>query len=105
MFAIGDKEWPGLSKLMEEAGEVIQVGGKLMGSRGEVKHWSGDLREKFVEELGDLYAAILFFAEKNLTDIEAEELCDRMMNKYTKFVEWHDKEDPLPEKAVNEEQS
>jgi NTP pyrophosphatase (non-canonical NTP hydrolase) len=61
MFAIGDNEWAGLSKLIEEAGEVIQVGGKLMGSRGDTNHWSGDLREKLVEELGDLLGCFILF--------------------------------------------
>ena len=41
MFAIGDKKWPGISKLVEEAGEVTQVAGKLMGSGGDILHWDG----------------------------------------------------------------
>lgn len=32
MFAIGDKEWPGISKLIEEAGEVLQICGKAHGN-------------------------------------------------------------------------
>lgn len=30
-FSIGGTLWPGLSKLIEECGEVLQVGGKLIG--------------------------------------------------------------------------
>jgi NTP pyrophosphatase (non-canonical NTP hydrolase) len=97
MFAIGDTEWAGLSKLIEEAGEVIQVGGKLMGSRGETNHWSGNLREKFIEELGDLLAAIAFFGEQNLTEDEREEVLARMEKKMERFAKWHFDKDPLPE--------
>lgn len=39
MFAIGSPVWPGLSKLAEEAGETLQVVGKLMGTGGESAHW------------------------------------------------------------------
>jgi hypothetical protein len=52
MFAIGDKEWPGISKLVEEAGEVGQVCGKLIGSGGETAHFDGsNLRARLSEEL------------------------------------------------------
>lgn len=30
MFSIGSKRWPGISKLIEECGEVLQIAGKLM---------------------------------------------------------------------------
>jgi NTP pyrophosphatase (non-canonical NTP hydrolase) len=89
MFAIGDEKWAGLSKLLEEAGEVIQVGGKLMGSRGDHNHWSGNLREKLVEELGDLYAALDFFSEHNLTDRELNMVHEQFIRKQTLFKKWH----------------
>lgn len=92
MFAIGDKEWAGLSKMLEEAGEVIQVGGKLIGSRGATDHWSGDLREKLVEELADLFAAMMFFGEKNLSDAEADAIMDRAEKKIELFMKWHDED-------------
>lgn len=45
-FAIGAQEWPGISKLIEEAGEVQQVCGKLLATYGETKHWDkSDLKE------------------------------------------------------------
>lgn len=61
LFAIGAERWAGASKLTEECGEVIQVIGKLMGTYGDTDHWSGDLREMLVDELGDLQAALTFF--------------------------------------------
>lgn len=88
MFAIGDDEWAGLSKLMEEAGEVLQVGGKLMGSRGSTDHWSGDLRDKFIEELGDLRAAIEFFSDMNFSEDELAQISARALAKYQLFHQW-----------------
>jgi NTP pyrophosphatase (non-canonical NTP hydrolase) len=93
MFAIGDREWAGTSKLVEEMGELQQVLGKLMGSRGLRRHWSGDLREKLIEEMADLIAAIEFFGEKNMTPEELEQICDRAEQKMGVFREWHG-EDP-----------
>lgn len=66
MFAIGDAEWPGISKVMEEAGEVVQVCGKLVGTHGAVKHFDGsDLQSRLEGELGDLLAAIDFLIDHN----------------------------------------
>jgi NTP pyrophosphatase (non-canonical NTP hydrolase) len=92
MFAIGDKEWPGLSKLTEEAGEAMQVVGKLMGTSGRTQHFDGsDLRERLVEELGDLVAAIQFVAKHNGLD-----LSERVAKKTAIFEKWH----VAPSKAV-----
>lgn len=87
-FSIGSDVWPGLSKLMEEMGEVQQVGGKLMGSAGVEDHWDGaNLRTKMVEELGDLSAAIMFFTEHNGLDFEA--IAERARYKRNLFEKWH----------------
>ena len=86
-FSIGGTVWPGLSKLIEECGEVLQVGGKLMGSEGRTDHWSGDLNQMLVEELGDLRAAITFFTEANAID-SASVAC-RHRDKLIQFWEWH----------------
>lgn len=84
-FSLGSSLWPGLSKLIEEAAEVIQVGGKLMQRGGRVDHWSGDLREMLTEEIGDLKAAIRFFERHNdLGDTEA-----RAALKLDRFEQWH----------------
>lgn len=99
MFAIGDEEWAGLSKLIEETGELLQVAGKLMGSRGRTDHWSGDLRTKLVEELGDAVGAIGFFVERNLTAEEQQAVGDRTALKFERFHQWQvDDPDPRPTK-------
>jgi NTP pyrophosphatase (non-canonical NTP hydrolase) len=60
-FSIGSDIWPGLSKLIEECGEVTQVVGKIIGAHPNVDHWDGtNLRERLQEELADLSAAICF---------------------------------------------
>jgi NTP pyrophosphatase (non-canonical NTP hydrolase) len=88
MFAIGDKEWPGVSKLIEEAGEVAQVCGKLLGTRGERIHFDGsDLRARLGEELADLLAAIFFVIEEN--DLDAGAIDVRAVQKLATFNRWH----------------
>jgi len=69
-YCIGSDEWNGLSKLIEELGELQQVCGKLIGSEGNTDHWSGDLRAKFIEEIGDVYASLNFFTTRNFTSEE-----------------------------------
>lgn len=88
MFAIGSPKWPGLSKLSEEAGEVVQVIGKLMGTGGDPMHWDGsDLRQRLVEELGDLQAAITFVIA--YCDIDPAAVGLRTAQKLTVFDQWH----------------
>lgn len=93
MFAIGDKEWPGVSKLIEEMGELAQVLGKLMGSRGNTEHWSGDLRNMLFDELADVMAALDFVVNHNLSVDETNIVIDRHLQKYKLFQKWHE-EDP-----------
>ena len=55
VFAIGALVWPGISKLLEEAGEVVQVGGKLLGTDGAEGHWDGsNLRTRLEDEIAEL---------------------------------------------------
>lgn len=97
MYSIGADEWPGLSKLIEEAGEIIQVGGKILGTGGQEKHWDGtNLRERMIEELADLYAAIKFFVGTNLTQEERREWMKRADQKRELFYEWRKIGDPAP---------
>ena len=87
-YAIGSRKWPGLSKLIEEAGEVTQVAGKLLGTNGAAQHWDGsNLRERLVEEMGDMLAAVRFVANHNELDYGA--ILARETAKYELFCQWH----------------
>jgi NTP pyrophosphatase (non-canonical NTP hydrolase) len=88
MFSIGSKRWPGISKLIEECGEVTQVCGKLMGLRGELAHWDGtNLRERLQDELGDLLAAISFVI--HFCDLDDAAIQKRAYKKRALFEHWH----------------
>ena len=90
-YSIGSTLWPGLSKLIEECGEVSQVVGKLLGTGGESAHWDGsDLRLRLQEELGDLLAAIDFVMLRNGLDFSAIQA--RRSRKYELFNLWHNEQ-------------
>ena len=94
-YSIGSDHWPGLSKLIEEAGEVQQVAGKLLGSGGESAHWDGsDLRERLHEEIADLMAACFFVIEAN--GFDENKMRNRSQEKMELFQKWHGKPVPLP---------
>ena len=87
-FSLGGAVWPGLSKLVEECGEVQQVAGKLIGSRGNPDHWDGsDLRGRIAEELADLEAAIIFFVTIN--GLNSDQYVRRRDKKASLFAHWH----------------
>ncbi len=87
-FCIGSTIFPGLSKLIEECGEVCQVAGKLMATGGESKHWDGsDLRQRLMEELADLSAAIDFVICVN--GLDTVEIITRTNKKFDQFHQWH----------------
>lgn len=89
MFAIGDNRWSGVSKLIEEMGELHQVLGKLMGVRGSTVHWSGDLRQMLIEEMADVTAALMFVQMQNMTEDELLLISDRIARKLNLFKQWH----------------
>ncbi len=94
-FAIGSSKWPGLSKLVEECGEVAQVIGKIVGTGDATNHWDGtDLKKRLEEEMGDLLAALRFVGERNNLDRGEIEL--RAHEKLRTFNEWHENQVPLP---------
>lgn len=87
-FSIGSDVWPGISKLVEESGELGQVIGKLLATGGHEKHWDGsDLRERMRAELADLRAAIDFVAVVNELDLTA-----RHAYKLRLFHTWQDRQ-------------
>ena len=89
-FFIGADEWPGISKLIEECGEVVQVAGKLLATQGDEEHWDGtDLRDRLVEELADLSAAIDFVKRFCLGGQDNGRLSRRAVVKADLFAKWH----------------
>lgn len=94
-FAIGSTVWPGLSKLIEEAGEVQQVCGKLLGTGGAHAHWDGtDLRVRLEDEIADVMAACMFVQEANMLNNRRIE--ERILTKLATFQKWHRDQVPLP---------
>lgn len=88
-YSIGSSTFPGLGKLIEEAGEVLQVAGKFIGAGGDVAHWDGtNLRDRMIEELGDLGAAMNFFVHQNFTATEQELIMERTYAKFDTFEGW-----------------
>ena len=87
-FSIGSALWPGISKLVEEAGEVSQVCGKLIGSGGEIMHWDGtNLKERLEDEIGDLITACMFVIVT--CGLDWERVTTRWEAKARKFNQWH----------------
>lgn len=94
-FAFGSDIYPGLAKLIEEAGEVQQVAGKLVMTGGRVEHWDGtDLRARLQEEIADLMAACRFVAEA--AGLVTASIADRSLRKLRQFREWHQGAAPGP---------
>lgn len=87
-YSIGSDVWPGLSKLIEECGEVVQVAGKLLGTGGNTNHWDGtDLRERLQEEVADVIAAAQFVVEQ--CKLDPYVINDRTREKLLLFDMWH----------------
>lgn len=90
-YSIGSRMWPGISKLIEEASEVGQVCGKLIGSGGDPNHWDGtNLRHRLEDEIGDLLAAIEYVTEHNALGTAA--ITARHREKFALFEIWHREE-------------
>lgn len=88
-FSIGSTLWAGTSKLIEETGELQQVLGKLIAVNGDAeRHWSGNLREKLIDELGDVMAALSLFSKLNMTDEERNAIDERASQKLALFERW-----------------
>lgn len=96
-YGIGSETWPGLAKLLEECGEVIQVLSKLL-AKGNLDHvWTevdgtprgwGDLTDPLHEELGDLRAAMNFFIASN-EEVDVDRVFERADEKFVTFQRWH----------------
>lgn len=88
-WEIGADEWSGVSKLVEETGEVLQVIGKMQATEGRAEHWDGsNLHRRLEEELGDLLAAIHFVVE-HAPALLPEAINERKLAKQRLFNKWH----------------
>lgn len=77
----------GLSKLIEECGEVLQVAGKLLQyPEGEHPDGKGDLLLRLQAELGDLMAAMGFVVDQLGIDHEAVSV--HAVGKLALFHQW-----------------
>jgi NTP pyrophosphatase (non-canonical NTP hydrolase) len=78
----------GLAKLAEECGELIQVIGKRLAYYSTDEHPDGtNLRQRMIEELGDVQAAIEFLCEHEDDDFAAA-VDARSMQKVGLFRRW-----------------
>lgn len=87
-YCIGSDEWNGLSKLIEECGEVLQTSGKIIGAEGAQRHWDGsNLVERFENELADLLAAITYILDHN-SSLDVKRILLRSGAKLETFVKY-----------------
>lgn len=88
-FSIGQNSWPGVAKLAEECGEVLQIIGKLIATGGRTDHWSGlDLGHELEDEMADVTAAIQFILKHN-DQLDIDRIHGRVLRKLELFEEWH----------------
>lgn len=79
------EKWRGIGKLIEEAGEVLQLLGKVVPfPDGPHPDGKGALRDRLPIELADLKAAIHYFETEN----DLAVLGDRYLNKARQFKHW-----------------
>jgi NTP pyrophosphatase (non-canonical NTP hydrolase) len=91
-FGFGTDSWPGAAKLMEEAGEVVQVISKLIVNGGDTNYWGDrDLHQLMIEELGDLAATLIFFGEQNFNEEDRNRIAERAQLKLERYAVWKGK--------------
>lgn len=86
-YTMSNKVWPGLAKLIEEAGEVTQACGKILACGGGKTYWDGrDLVEPLEEELADLLTAMDYVIIEN--GLNEKAIQDRYNQKTARYYEW-----------------
>ena len=82
----------GISKLVEETGELSEILGKISAAGFGISPYTGiNLTERLQEELADVLASIDFLIEKN--NLNDDEIQKRRRMKYCKFVKWDIQDD------------
>jgi NTP pyrophosphatase (non-canonical NTP hydrolase) len=76
----------GLAKLIEEAGEVVQVAGKVL-AYGLGPHPDGTiLKTRIEDEIADVEAALMFVSRS--LDLDEDRITERRLRKLNLFLEW-----------------
>jgi ABC-type phosphate transport system auxiliary subunit len=87
-YQIGSEKLPGLGKMVEEAGELLQIIGKIMGLGHTGDHWDGtNLQRELEKEIADLRASTRFFILAN--ELNATTINSRDLEKLNLFTRWH----------------
>lgn len=86
-YAIGSTVWPGLSKLIEESGELQQRLAQLAAYPLLNHPTLKNQQRRLEEELGDVLATLWFFTSVNALNYKFIER--RAKTKFTKFKKWH----------------
>lgn len=79
----------GLTKLVEECGELIQIASKKIAYIDTDEHPDGEgsMKTRLEEEAADVMASITFVAET--FGLDYNKLEQRAMEKYKRFKKWH----------------
>lgn len=86
--SIGSFVVPGIIKVKEECGELIQVLAKVAAIGMIDRYWDGTkLNIKLIEEIGDVEATLEYLKAHNGLDREA--IKARKKAKLKKFARWH----------------
>lgn len=88
-FIIGTTEWPGIAKLMEECGELVQACGKLLAYPDGPHPDGGNTRDYLHDEIADVMAAIEFVQIANAGVLDNAWINDRRDVKLQTFRGWH----------------
>lgn len=93
MYGVSCKKRPGLAKITEEAGELLEVLGKIQASEGEFTYpWPEEdgthrnLKQEAEDECADVIAAVTFFAERN--GLNQNAMIERAERKIALYYEW-----------------
>lgn len=86
-YTMHNVTWPGLSKVIEESGEVLQICGKIMAIRGGDTYYNGeDLRVELENEVSDLLASLTYLIREN--DLDKARINRRVQMKLAKYQNW-----------------
>lgn len=89
-FVIGTDTWPGVAKLMEECGELMQVLGKLIAYPDGPHPDGTNVIDRLHDELADVEAAMIFLRTANSEKLTFQYMDARVEQKLERFHDWHE---------------